>query len=63
MIDRCDCRGCPAESMVWLSVDNDTMLSFCGSHFDQRMVALFAQGFQVILDNRPALRLAEAERK
>lgn len=62
MVDQCDVRGCPADALVFVSPDNNSLLSLCGHDFEVRMPDLFAQGFAVIVDNRPALRLAEAER-
>jgi hypothetical protein len=61
MTNRCDTR-CPAEALVFVWLDG-MELSLCGHHFDTLMVLLFDRGWEVKIDNRPRLRLAEADRK
>jgi hypothetical protein len=57
----CDIRKCPAEAIVIVKKD-DLRLGLCGHDFDDRMLALFGQGWSVYSDNRPRLRLLERQR-
>lgn len=57
----CDAR-CPAVALVYVERDGFD-LAFCGHCFDDRVVALFAEGWAVRDDTRPVLRIAEAQRR
>lgn len=59
---RCDVRGCPAHALVTVAKD-ELSLTMCGHDFDVRMILLFADGWAVRHDTRPALRLAESARR
>jgi len=57
----CDAK-CPAAALVY--VQHGTLeLGLCGHCFDDNMMFLFAQGFAVRVDLRPALRDEESRRR
>jgi len=57
----CDAQ-CPAEALVFVG-RLGLELAFCGHCFDNRWADLFANGWGVRSDIRPALRSAEDQRR
>lgn len=60
-LEACD-TGCPAAALVHVQ-RGGLVLAFCGHCFDDRLIPLFREGWEVKTDNRPILRKAEEGRR
>jgi hypothetical protein len=59
--ETCD-ANCPAVALVYVEL-HGLDLALCGHCFDDRIADLFAAGFQVRADYRPAVRAQEDKRR